>query len=167
MAKKRLFLLRHAKSSWKDPQLDDPDRPLNSRGRQAAERMGRLMRDERIEIDLVICSTARRTRETADRLFADRKETPTMHYLDELYHADAPTLARVTSQISDQVSSLMIIGHNPGLEEVLLRLTGELHPFPTAMLAWLEMELSSWKEFSDATRAELARVWRPRELDSD
>jgi phosphohistidine phosphatase len=101
--KKTLLLLRHAKSSWNDPELEDYDRPLNSRGRKAAKRIGLLMRDEGLTPNLVLCSTAQRTRETADLVYAESDSTPEVVYRDDLYHAEPKQIARVLSQIEQSV----------------------------------------------------------------
>ena len=162
---KTLLLLRHAKSSWKNPQLDDHDRPLNSRGRTAAAQIGRLLQAEELRPDLVLCSTALRTRETADLVFAGLAPSPEIIFREDLYHADPRQITRVISQVDVSAPCLMLLGHNPGLEEFLSQITGEELPLPTAALARLELELSEWREFNPSTRGRLDHLWRPRELD--
>ncbi len=167
MSGKTLLLLRHAKSSWKDSALEDHARPLNSRGRQAATRIGQLMRDEMLVPDLVLCSTARRTRETAERVFAAADAAPAIVFRDDLYHADPAQIAGVLSQVSQPASSVQIIGHNPGLEEFLAGLVGEVMTLPTGALAFIKLELSDWSDFGLSTRGTLVQLWRPRELDCE
>ena len=167
MATKTLLLLRHAKSSWQDEQLDDQERPLNNRGRKAAARIGRLLFDQAINVDLVLCSTSVRTRETADLVFAEFPKPPTISYRDDLYHASPDQIVKILAEAGKQSKSVMVIGHNPGFEEFLVQLTGEAIPFPTAALAVLELNIKDWKQCNNQTRATLKQIWRPKELDDD
>lgn len=162
--KKRLFLLRHAKSSWNDPGLDDRDRPLNGRGRRNAPRMGRLMKDEGFVPDLALCSSAQRTRETAVLFFSEWKVLPSLVFRDDLYHAGPVQIESILNTIDDTVESLMIIGHNPGLEEFLNQHTGKALDMPTAALAQVDFELDSWSHFEDLTRGVLINFWRPKDF---
>jgi phosphohistidine phosphatase len=166
MATKTLLLLRHAKSSWDDAQLDDCDRPLNSRGRKAATRMGRLLRGEKFKIDLVLCSTAARARETAERVFAEPSRGPTMRYRDDLYLASAAQTVDLLSRVTELASCILLIGHNPGFEEIVAQVTGKTIHFPTAALVQIDLPIDHWSEFNQQTRGELKNVWRPRELET-
>jgi len=107
-----LYLLRHAKSSWDDPGLADFDRPLSRRGRRNAALLAAHLRENATEPERVLCSPARRTRETGEALGLD------VHYEDELYGATSDELARRVAGLSSAVGSAMLIGHNPGLEEL-------------------------------------------------
>ena len=167
MAKKSLLLLRHAKSSWKNPELDDRDRPLNARGRLAADRIGRLLVEERLIPDLVLCSTAKRTCETAVLVFTEQVTSPTILYRHDLYHAEPIQIADILSQIAEPVQCVMIIGHNPGLEDFLTQQTGETLSLPTGALARIDFELDTWGQFNDVLLGTLVQHWRPRELESD
>lgn len=167
---KRLYLLRHAKSSWKDTSLPDHDRPLAGRGRRAAKAIARHMREHGVEPELVLCSTARRARETLDRI-ASALGSPTVRVESELYAASAPALLERLRGIPDTVESVMVIGHNPGLQELALELArpasaaSELAAkYPTGALATLAFEASSWQEL-DRDTAELVELVRPRDLE--
>ena len=162
--KKRLILLRHAKSSWDDPGLDDRDRPLNGRGRRNAPRMGRLMKQEQLVPDLVLCSSAQRTRETAYLFFAEWTVSPSIVHRDDLYHAEPVQIEGILNSIDNSIESLMIIGHNPGLEEFLTRHTGKALDMPTAALAQVEFELDSWSHFKDLTHGALINFWSPKDF---
>jgi phosphohistidine phosphatase len=165
MSTKTLLLLRHAKSNWDDPNLDDHDRPLNGRGRKAAKRMGRLIQDEQLPVDLLVCSTAIRAQETARHVLKQLVNKPTCIDCEDLYLAAPAQIAAILSSIDDQFQCPMLIGHNPGFEEFLAALTQtELH-FPTAALAQIEFELNHWHEFSLQTVGQLKQLWRPRDLD--
>jgi phosphohistidine phosphatase len=167
---KRLYLLRHAKSSWKDTSLTDRDRPLAPRGRRAAKAIARHLREQGIEPELVLCSTALRTRETLDRI-EPALGTPAIRVEGELYGASADALLERLRSVPDAVGSVMLIGHNPGLQELALVLArrsdtvGELEAkYPTAALATLTLPVASWRELGPAT-AELVALVRPRDLE--
>ena len=167
MATKTLHLLRHAKSSWDDSQLEDRDRPLNSRGRKAASRIGRLLRERALAIDLVLCSSSARTRETAKLVFAELTNPPTISFLDELYHASPHQIVDLLSRVAEPAQFVMAIGHNPGFEEFLENLIGDAIHFPTAGLATIELEIDRWSLLNAQTRGQLKQFWKPREKDTE
>jgi phosphohistidine phosphatase len=119
----QLLLLRHAKSSWDDPRTDDRERPLAARGRQAAAALRQVMLDAGLAPDLVLVSTARRTRETAEAL-EPWAETPLIELLDELYLAERDELLRILNGVAITVRSVLVVGHNPGLHALALTLAG-------------------------------------------
>jgi phosphohistidine phosphatase len=141
-----LYLLRHAKSSWDDPALTDDERPLAPRGRRDGKRIGEHLRRQEIEPDLVLCSSAARTRETLE-LLRPALGGSTVLVEDELYAASSDQLLARIRVVPDEIASVMVIGHNPGLHELALVLasTGgdELErleeKFPTAALATLAL----------------------------
>jgi phosphohistidine phosphatase len=166
---KHLYLLRHAKSSWKDPGLADHDRPLAGRGRRAAQAIARHLREQGIEPELVLCSTARRARETLERI-EPALGTGAVRVERELYGADAGALLEQLRGVPDAVGSVLVIGHNPGLQRLALGLARpapaveELEAkYPTAGLAALVFEGSSWRDL-DRGSAELVGFVRPRDL---
>src|SRR4051812_39989914 len=114
---KRLYVLRHAKSSWDDPALADHDRPLNKRGRAAAKTIARHLRKEGIEPELVLCSTARRARETLERI-EPALGRRAVRVERELYGAGARALHERVHEVSDRIGSGMPIRHKPGLPEL-------------------------------------------------
>ena len=153
----RLYLLRHAKSSWDDASLDDHDRPLAPRGRKASKAIGRYLRDHDIEPELVLCSSAKRARQTLARLGpagVDARIEP------ELYGASAQALLERLHAVPDEVASVMLIGHNPGMQQLAFNLAGLDDKFPTAALA--TFECSRWRTLDQAT---LVDYVRPRELE--
>jgi phosphohistidine phosphatase len=164
---KRLFLLRHAKSSWDEPGFADRERPLAPRGRTAAKRIGRHLRDQGIAPQLVLCSPSARTRETLKRLRLG--DGPEVRIEDDLYAASAGELLAVLSGLPDDVESVMLIGHNPGIEDLTLRLArkGEevdrvREKFPTAALATLAFD-GGWSELAPGG-AKLMAFVKPKEL---
>lgn len=160
---RQLCLLRHAKSSWDEPSLADHDRPLAPRGRKAAERTGAHVRREQIRVALVLCSSARRARETLD-LVAPPGE---VRIERELYGATAADLLERLRRVPDDVDAVMLIGHEPAIRDLAVRLIGgesELtdRKFPTAALATLTFT-GPWSALAPDD-AELAAFVRPREL---
>jgi phosphohistidine phosphatase len=167
---KRIYLLRHAKSSWKDTSLPDHDRPLAGRGRRSADAIARHLRDQVVEPDLVLCSSARRARETLDRI-EPVLASATVVVDRDLYAAGAPALLDRLRRVPDTVDSVMVIGHNPDLQELALELArpsrtkSELAAkYPTAALATLELSASAWREL-DRDTADLVALVRPRDLE--
>jgi phosphohistidine phosphatase len=167
---KSLYLLRHAKSNWKDPDLADHDRPLAGRGRRASKAIARHLGEKDIEPELVLCSSARRTRETLERL-QPALGTPTVRIEPELYAAGASVLLGRLRRVPDTVGSVMLIGHNPGIEDLALEIARpapamrELElKFPTGALATLVLDGASWRALDRGT-AELVSFVRPRDLE--
>jgi phosphohistidine phosphatase len=156
---KRLYLLRHAKSSWKQTELADRDRPLAGRGRRAAKAIRRHLREQAIDPDLVLCSPARRTRETLERIEPSLGRGA-VKVEPELYGASADELLERLRAVPDDVESVLLIGHNPGIADLTHHLCGFDEKFPTAALATLE--LPAWPTLD---RAELVDFTRPRDLE--
>jgi phosphohistidine phosphatase len=162
---KTLLLLRHAKSSWKDSDLDDHDRPLNKRGKRDARRIGQLLADERLLPDWIVASTATRARKTAEHVIAESGYRGETRFTGELYMAGPDQLRSVLAALGDPLGRVLAIGHNPGLEELLESLAGTYAPLSTAALAHVELEIESWPQIAGQVPARLVKVWQPRELD--
>ena len=168
---KRLYLLRHAKSSWKDRSLADSERPLAGRGRRAAKAMAAHLESERVRPELVLCSPARRARETLERVQAALGDEVDVLFEDALYGAtEADLLARLRA-LPPEVGSVMVIGHNPGLEELALALSSEgaelarmREKYPTAALATIDLSVDGWSAL-ERGGGELVAYVRPRDLE--
>lgn len=159
-----LLILRHAKSSWEDRTLSDHDRPLNERGERDAPRMGRLLHDDNLWPDLILCSTATRARRTTELLLqADDHETE-VRYLSKLYLAEPEDYVDVVRRVGGEAESVLLVGHNPGLEMLVQLLTGDWHRLPTAALACVTLPIDVWKAL-ESGGGELAGLWLPRELE--
>ncbi len=161
---KTLLLMRHAKSSWKDESLDDHDRPLNKRGKRESPRIGELLRDQQLVPDFILCSSARRARKTAESVaFAAgfRGET---RITSELYMIPPARMLEILAETSDSFSSVLLIAHNPSLEELFEQLTGHSQAFSTASIAQLELRIDSWKGAVTKLSATLIEFWQPRGL---
>ncbi|CAA7627200.1 histidine phosphatase family protein [Magnetospirillum sp. UT-4] len=169
-----LYLLRHAKSSWDDPAADDFDRPLNGRGRRAAQRMAQYLTERRICPALVLCSAAARTRATYDLLGAALAGAP-VSFEQGLYEASLQDLSARLRRVEDGIASVMVIGHNPGMERLGAFLAGGGEAaalerlrtkYPTCTLAVLETGIARWSGI-DQGDFRLAAFIRPRDLDKD
>jgi len=160
---KTLLLLRHAKSSWDDKSLRDFDRPLNKRGLKAAPMVGEIIRKRKLRPELVLSSPAERAKETT-RLVCDAAGLSAV-VRDEpgIYEASARKLLEIASQIEETVNTAMIVGHNPGFEELLAILTGAAHRMPTAALACIELNIEEWSNVSSRS-GRLEWLVKPKEL---
>jgi phosphohistidine phosphatase len=161
---KILLLLRHAKSSWKDERLGDFDRPLNERGKKAAQAIGRYIRKQKMMPDLVLSSPAVRARETTGIITTTAKLTAEIRYDQRIYEADPLRLVHIISQIEDNFGSVLLVGHNPGIEELLGLLTGASQHMPTGALAKIRLEgADDWSEISQA-KAILELTIKPKDI---
>lgn len=161
---KTLLLLRHAKSSWKDSNLDDHDRPLNKRGKREAPRMGQLLLEEDLLPDFILSSSAKRAWRTAECVAIHSGFRGETRVTSDLYHAPAQRIRQVIRETPDSVDRLLVIGHNPGLEEFLEPLAGVYSPLSTGALALLHLDIDYWHDLADDTRGKLVKIWQPREL---
>lgn len=158
---KTLLVLRHGKSSWTDPGLDDHDRPLKKRGRRGAGSIGEQLRDAGLEPDLVLSSTARRASSTARRCLAAGGFTARLELTRELYGSGASRhLAVIGGQAAEDDETVMVVGHNPDLEDLVAVLTGEPVTLKTAYLAVVSIDIGSWADLAGA-RGRLDRLLRP------
>jgi phosphohistidine phosphatase len=160
---KRLYILRHAKSSWSDESLSDFDRPLNERGLAAAPFMGELMAKRGLVPDIFLSSPAERAVQTA-RLVLDSSGFGSSLILDErIYEASPQALKQIVSGLNDDLNSAILVGHNPGIEGLIALMTGESRPMPTAALAIVDLETETWADSFD-NQAVLVETIKPKEL---
>ena len=169
---KRLLLLRHAKSSWDHPGLDDFERPLNDRGRRDAPRVGRYLADHDRRPDHVLCSPARRTDETWRAVSEALGGDVPFEFEPSLYLAPPSTILRLVQSQPIDIETLLVIGHNPGTEEVALRLVGSgssdalnrmRTKVPTAALIEIEFDVGRWGEV-ETGQGRLIRFVTPHDL---
>jgi phosphohistidine phosphatase len=164
---KTLLVLRHAKSSWKFPDVSDHDRPLNQRGRRDAPRMGRLLKEKELIPDLVISSTAIRAKDTASAVAKHSGYKGKKVKFESLYAAEPAAYLTVLRDLTDNYRQVLIVGHNPGVEELIETLTGEIHIIPTCTLAQIEFNIEKWSAISRerTDRGRLVEILRPGESD--
>jgi phosphohistidine phosphatase len=162
---KTLLLLRHAKSSWADPGLDDHQRTLNQRGRRDAPRMGDLVREIRLSPDVIISSDAVRARLTAEAVAEAARYAGKILFDPRLYLASPDSIVAVLQTVPDtKAETVMIVGHNPGLEGIIAGLTGEHPDMPTAALAQIVLPIDRWRDLKASTGGTLVALWRPKDL---
>ena len=170
---KRLAILRHAKSSWDDPALDDFNRPLNERGWKAARRMGRELKKRGASFDLVLSSTSARTRETIDGLQDKFEFGAPIQFRQQLYLASEVELLRIVRALDEEVEAPLIVGHNPGLERLVGSLTrddpGGLRrriegKFPTGAFALVDLDAKGWADVQPG-KGQVVELILPKELD--
>ena len=169
---KTLILMRHAKSSWAEPGVGDHDRPLNARGRLAVPVMAQWMDERGLRPDRILCSSARRTCETAALMRQAVPSLPEPEVSAELYLASPGALRQHLAQLPEGCNSALVIGHEPGLGTFLRMLGGsDAAPdnrraythFPTAAMAVLQADVGGWVDFSTEA-AEFVAFAAPREL---
>jgi phosphohistidine phosphatase len=169
---KRLMLLRHAKSSWTDPGLDDRERPLNARGISAAKAIGIYLRKEKLEPELVICSPAKRTRETWRLVSEQLKSAPKLIVEEALYDfGNGGRLIDCVRASATSEASILLVGHNPSMEKLALRLANGNdalrrqieQKYPTGALAVFEAPDGEWRDL-DQKSTVLVGFTRPKDL---
>ena len=171
---KTLTLLRHAKSGWDDPVTRDFDRPLNAKGKRAAQTVGRHLRDLGLEFDHIVASPAIRVGETLDAVAAGYGRTLAPVWERRIYLASAATLLDVVHELPHDTARVLLVGHNPGLEDLVLMLVPEAadglrvlveEKYPTATLAEMTLDVAGWDDAATG-RATLTRYIRPCDLDA-
>jgi phosphohistidine phosphatase len=167
---KVLYLLRHAKSSWDEPDLEDIERPLAPRGRKAARALAVHVDEEGITPSLVLCSPARRTRDTIDLVRSGLPPGTKVRVEERLYGASPSDVIKILRRLPDSVPSVMVVGHNPTMQELALALAGSgpdleqvSERFPTGALAKLSLPVDRWHDVRAGT-ATLASFVTPKDL---
>ncbi len=162
---KTLMLLRHAKSSWKDKNLKDFDRPLKKKGEETAELIGKIISHGEFSPDIVLSSPAKRSRETSEIVskYADFKGST--QFVDAFYMGEPGDYINALRELPSEVKSVMVVGHNPGLEALLQMLEGKVNALSTGALSVLELELSNWSDLNSSTVGKLIKFWDPDEMD--
>lgn len=161
---KTLLLMRHAKSSWGDPTLEDHDRPLNKRGLAAAPRIGKLLRALDLVPDFIVSSTAARAVETARLVAGECGYSGIIREDPSLYLAPPEAYAAAIHRLRKQVQRPLLIGHNPGLESLLRFLTAVDMHIPTGAIARVELPDLPWPSMELVSRGHLESFWKPKEL---
>jgi phosphohistidine phosphatase len=162
---KQLLIVRHAKSSWSEPDMADHLRPLNKRGKRDASRMAKFLSQQGLVPDIIISSTAERAKLTAQLMAEEFNEfVGKIQLADELYLAKPDAYLKCLYRVPDQFKIAMVVGHNPGLEVLVEDLSAEFHAMPTAAVAHFELDISEWSNLGSDT-ARLMSVWRPKEIE--
>ena len=160
-----LYLLRHAKSSWKDSSLADFERPLKGRGREAAEAMGRFLSSKKVNLSILISSPSIRTRQTVEIVQKHAKLGVEPQFDQRIYEASLSTLVQIVSEIPEDKKAAMLVGHNPGMEELLALLVRDNRHMPTCALARIGLD-AGWNEVGRGS-GKLEWFVTPKDLDED
>ena len=164
---KTLLLMRHAKSSWADAGQPDFARPLNERGRQAAPLMGRFLRAHYPQLARIISSPAERARETAQLAYTAAQYDCPLDYDARIYEASAARLLTIVNEIAEPGNTVLLVGHNPGMEDFVRLLTAAPpERMPTAAVACITFELATWRAVTAHTGC-LVKLIRPKEIMSE
>jgi phosphohistidine phosphatase len=162
---KTLLLMRHGKSSWADAGLTDFERPLKKRGEKASRLMGSLLQVNDLVPGHVLSSSAERAQATARLVLTELSPPPALELREELYHSSPRTLVKFIRATDDRYDSLLLIAHNPGLEELLELWTKEYVRFPTAAIALFRFDVDRWSQVELEATVACERLWKPKELD--
>jgi phosphohistidine phosphatase len=157
---KTLLLLRHAKADNAAPGSSDINRTLNERGKKEAQAIGTFIRKQNLTVELVLCSPAVRARETLEFVLSAAEVTANVRHDQRIYEAGPHQLLEVISEVDEHKSAVLLVGHNPGMEELLRELTGREEPLSTGMLAKIEFNLDVWSKVTE-DRGILELIFRP------
>ena len=164
---KTLLIMRHAKSSWNYPELSDYDRPLNARGKRDAPRLGKHLRQEGLIPDRIFTSSAKRARKTASKVAKSCGYTGKVKKLDALYDTVPGVYFETLQALPNKYQCVMVVGHNPTIEQLVNHLTGEIKRMPTAALAHIELSIQHWNALDLYTKGIWVNLWTPKTLFSD
>lgn len=164
---KTLLVLRHAKSSWNYPERSDYDRPLNARGKRDAPRIGTHLQAQGLIPDRILTSSARRARKTARKVAKGCGYTGKIKKLERFYEAVPGVYFETLQGLPDKYRSVLVVGHNPTMEQLVRHLTGQIWQMPTAALAHIELSIERWELFDAYTEGNLVNLWTPKTLFSD
>lgn len=163
---KKLYIIRHAKSSWSDEELDDFERPLNKRGRANAPFMGELLKKQNVVPDLIISSPALRAKSTAEIIAKKVNYTKEIVYNNDIYESDVATLHNIFTKIDDENSTVFLFGHNPELNMLAEMYAGFDENIPTCGILEVEFKCEKWRDIS-AKNARLVSFEYPKKYDVD
>ncbi|QDU80186.1 phosphohistidine phosphatase [Polystyrenella longa] len=162
---KTLLLMRHSKSSWDNPADQDIERPLNSRGKREATLMGKHLVNEGLEPDMIVCSNAKRARRTAEKVIKAMDWNGPLEVNPDLYFSSVISYVDVLNQQLDKHDRVLLIGHNPIIEDFLSTFTGGWREAKTSTVAQLKIDIKSWSDLSHNTKARLKNFWIPAMLE--
>src|SRR6185295_13222091 len=166
MKVKTLLLMRHAKSNWDDASLRDFDRPLAERGRRDAPRMARALVALDSAPDFIVSSPAARARETIEAVRSEGQLIAPLEFDQDIYDASTAALMRIVRRLPSGHRRVLMVGHNPGFEDLLTRLTGERGRMPTAAIACIEFQVDRWDDIEDG-QGKLVWLLTPKQLRKD
>jgi phosphohistidine phosphatase len=160
---KTLLIMRHAKSSWKDQELPDHDRPLKKKGRKDIVNMAKILRKNALIPDLILSSGAVRAKDTATLMAEKLNYKEEIELSDDLYMAEPEKYIQKIATLPDSVETLLVVGHNPGLEGLVMRLGDKIVSLPTGSIAKIYLFIDHWNELTSETDGEINQVWIPED----
>jgi phosphohistidine phosphatase len=163
---KTLLLMRHAKSSWDNPSLRDFDRPLAPRGEKSAPRMAKALKKRGPLPDLILSSPAARAKATAEIVAQIVAPDANLQFEGGIYEAPSAELMKILRRLPDSSSCAMLVGHNPGFEELVARLAGAAEAMPTAAVACIELPSDRWEDVEDS-QGKLVWLLTPKSLEEN
>jgi phosphohistidine phosphatase len=163
---KTLLILRHAKSSWDNPDIADFDRPLNSRGLEAMPVMGGVLFKNNLQPQKILSSPAKRAKQTAILIKETAQIEGKITYVEGIYEASPLRLLNIVSEVEDKVESVLLVGHNPGLEGFVKMLTRESYELPTATIVKIDLDIESWHDIT-VNRGKVSLYVRPKDKMKD
>ncbi len=158
---KKLYIIRHAKSSWKDFSLDDFDRPLNKRGRLNAPFMGTLLKKKKVKPDLILSSPALRAKTTAEIIANEIGYDEEIVYKEDIYEASAETLHKILTKLDDKRDVVFLFGHNPGLNDLAYGYVAFDENIPTSGVVEIAFDVKKWSKI-ESSNAELTSFEYPK-----
>jgi phosphohistidine phosphatase len=161
---KTLLLMRHAKSSWSDRKAKDRERQLTKQGKKNAREMGKVLLKNELIPQLVLSSSVERCRQTAQEVTEACNYQDNILFLDKLFMAEAEVIVDALKLLPDKIERVLVVGHNPGLESMVIFLSGQIEPLPSASIANISLTINSWKDLNKDSSGELIQLWRPKDL---
>ena len=160
---KKLYIIRHAKSSWSDETLDDFERPLNKRGKANAPMMGERLKEKGVMPDIIISSPAKRAKTTAE-IIAKKVGYKNILFLDDIYEATSETLSKIVKRLDESYKIIFLVGHNPSLNELAYKLAGFSENIPTCGIVEIDFKCKKWAEIAPQ-KAKLVMFDYPKNSD--
>ena len=161
---KTLILMRHAKSDWGDDAISDHDRSLNPRGRRDSPRMARWLKELDLVPDLILCSSAKRTRQTVQLMCEQWDPSPNVSYTEALYLASPDTILKTSKSDGCDADVFMVVAHNPGTAYLACHLADQSLEMPTAAAAIFEIEITDWNQLRPTSPMRMTQWMRPKAL---
>ncbi len=160
---KRLLIMRHAKSSWKDSSIADHERPLKKRGLKDAAEIGKILKHKGLVPDKILSSDAVRAADTATVVADKCGFKQEVEFIGRLYMAEGSAIMDLIQSQPDSVKTLMVIGHNPGMEALVQLLSRKIESLATANVAYFQADVKKWKNLSLESKVKLKNFWKPSE----
>jgi len=160
---KQLLIMRHAKSSWKEPDIPDHERPLKKRGLKDAATMGKVLKNKEIVLDKIISSNAVRAADTAAIVAEKCGYKKDIDFTDKLYMAECQAILDLIQSQPDKLKTILVVGHNPGMEALVQLFSKKIESLPTSAIAFFQADIKKWKDFDKKSNLKLKKVWYAKE----